>query len=122
MLHQVLPIFQHNEKDQAFAHYHNEKQQKLVEEYFLNAAIPTLNNFGSKNIGVFTEIKPTSEMRLYVVIPFKSMEDFVNIQEKLATDPTYNAAGTAYIMPQRPNLHTSSSKVLYSERLVICLR
>ena len=75
----------------------NETQQKLVENYFQNAAIPALNRLGSKNLGVFTELKPTGQTKLYVIIPFKSLEDFLKVQEKLTQDAAYNEAGTAYL-------------------------
>jgi hypothetical protein len=75
----------------------NETQQKLVEDYFSMVAIPALNRFGSKNIGVFTELKPTANTKIYVIIPYKSLDDFLTIQEKLAGDAAYNAAGSAYL-------------------------
>ena len=45
------------------------RQQKMVEDYFENAAIPALNQLGSKNIGVFTEFKArqASLTRLYAL-------------------------------------------------------
>jgi len=75
----------------------NETQQKLTEDYLQKAAIPAFNRLGSKNVGVFTELKPTGNIKLYVIIPFQSLEDFLKIQEKLTTDAAYNEAGTAYL-------------------------
>lgn len=75
----------------------NETQQNLVEDYFRNAAIPALNRLGNKNIGVFTELKPTGYTKLYVLTPFASMENFLGIQENLAKDAVYNKAGAAYL-------------------------
>jgi hypothetical protein len=72
-------------------------QQKLVEDYFQNAAIPALNRLGSKNIGVFTELKPEGQSKLYAVIPYKSVKDFIDITDKLANDSTYQQAGAAYL-------------------------
>jgi hypothetical protein len=54
----------------------NDKQQVLVENYFLDAAIPALNRLGSRNIGVFTELKPAEHSKLYVFIPYRSLGDF----------------------------------------------
>src|SRR5258708_9901913 len=34
----------------------NDTQQKLVEDYLKNAAIPALNRLSAKNVGVFTEL------------------------------------------------------------------
>ncbi|WP_147203232.1 NIPSNAP family protein [Segetibacter aerophilus] len=75
----------------------NSAQQKLVEDYFQNAAIPALNRLGSKNIGVFTEQKPEGQSKLYAVIPFNSAKDFMDITDKLAKDTTYQQAGAAYL-------------------------
>ncbi|MDQ6812185.1 MAG: NIPSNAP family protein [Bacteroidota bacterium] len=75
----------------------NSAQQKMVEDYFQNAAIPALNRLGSKNIGVFTEQKPEGQSKLYAIIPFNSMKDFMDVTDKLASDTTYQQAGSAYL-------------------------
>ncbi|WP_018612104.1 NIPSNAP family protein [Segetibacter koreensis] len=75
----------------------NSEQQKLVEDYFQNAAIPALNKLGSKNIGVFTEQQPEGQSKIYVIIPYNSVEDFINVSDKLANDATYQSAGDAYL-------------------------
>jgi len=75
----------------------NESQQKLVEDYFRNAAIPALNKLGSKNIGVFTEQQPEGQTKLYAVIPFNSVENFINVADKLMQDAAYMKAGAAYL-------------------------
>lgn len=76
----------------------NEAQQKLVEDYYQNAAIPALNRLGSKNVGVFTLQQPTTAItKLYVIIPFKSIEDFGRMNERLQADAAYQQAGAAYL-------------------------
>ncbi len=75
----------------------NEAQQKLVENYFQQAAIPALNRLGSKNIGVFTEQQPTGQTKIYAIIPFKSVDDFIKMSERLANDKTYQQAGNTYL-------------------------
>lgn len=72
-------------------------QQKLVEDYFQNAAIPALNKLGSNTIGVFTEQKPEGLTRLFAIIPYNSPEAFMKVTDKLATDSAYQQAGTAYL-------------------------
>src|ERR1700730_1964316 len=59
-------------------------QGKITEDYFEKAAIPALNRLGSKSIGVFKELKPEGQTKLFVIIPFKSIEDFVQAGEKLS--------------------------------------
>ncbi len=76
----------------------NDTQQKMVEDYYQNAAIPALNRLGSKNVGVFTQQQPTTAItKLYVVIPFKSIEDLGKMNERLQADAAYQQAGAAYL-------------------------
>jgi hypothetical protein len=75
----------------------DEQQQKMVEDYFTNAAIPALNKLGNKNIGVFTELKPAGQTKLYALIPYSSLDDFLSVQDKLNKDKTYMDAGAAYL-------------------------
>jgi hypothetical protein len=75
----------------------NARQQVLVESYFKDAAIPALNRLGSHNIGVFTELKPAEQTKLYALIPYSSPDDFLTIQEKLNNDPVYLEAAAPYL-------------------------
>ncbi len=75
----------------------NEAQQKLVEDYFKLAAIPALNRLGSANIGVFSEMKPVGQTKIYVIIPFSSPEEFIKLQGKLDGDAAYQQAAVAYL-------------------------
>lgn len=75
----------------------NEQQQKLVEAYFKDAAIPALNRIGHKNIGVFTELKPTGQTKLFAFIPYSSIDDFLSAQDKLANDTVYLEAASPYL-------------------------
>jgi hypothetical protein len=73
----------------------NDVQQKLVEDYLQNAAIPALNRMGIKSVGVFTELKPDSQTKLYVLIPFSSMTDFIDLNDQLEKDTVYLKSGAA---------------------------
>ncbi|MDB5130670.1 MAG: family containing protein [Mucilaginibacter sp.] len=75
----------------------NEQQQKLVEDYFKNAAIPALNRLGSNHTGVFTELKPAGQTKVYVLIPYNSLSDFLSVQEKLSGDLVYQEKGAPYL-------------------------
>jgi hypothetical protein len=72
-------------------------QQSLVENYFEKAAIPALNRLGIKNVGVFTELKPTGQSTLIALIPFKSLDEFESVNTKLEQDKSYLSAGAAYL-------------------------
>lgn len=75
----------------------DETQQKLVEGYYQNAAIPVLNKLGSQNIGVFTEMKPERQTKIFVLIPFKSADVFFKMENQLLADAVYRQAGAAYL-------------------------
>ncbi|QHT69235.1 NIPSNAP family containing protein [Rhodocytophaga rosea] len=78
----------------------NGRQQKLVEEYFQNAAISALNKLGSKSIGVFTEYLPQGYTKLFALIPYNSMNDFITAPEKMAKDAAYMQAAAPYLNVQ----------------------
>jgi hypothetical protein len=75
----------------------SERQQKLVEDYFEKAAIPALNKIGVNNIGVFKELKPEGQTKIYTLIPYSSIGDFITVNQKLENDKAYKDAGAAYL-------------------------
>ena len=72
-------------------------QQRLVEDYFKNAAIPALNKLGIKNVGVFTELKPSGQSILVALIPYQSLHEFETINRSLEQDKLYLTDGAAYL-------------------------
>ena len=97
----------------------DDTQQKLVEEYYKNAAIPAYNKIGSKPIGVFTEMKPDGQTKLFVLIPYSSIEDFISSSEKLSKDDTYTKAADAYLNAPAtaPAYERIESSLLYAFRM-----
>jgi len=75
----------------------NKEQEKIIEGYFEKAAIPALNSLGSKSIGVFKDYKPEGQSKIYVIIPFRSLDDFTQVAEKLSGDRDYQEAGAEYL-------------------------
>jgi hypothetical protein len=75
----------------------DQQQQSLVENYFKDAAIPALNRLGIQNIGVFTELKPEGQSKLYVLIPYHSLAEFSSMEEKLAMEKNYLKAAEPYL-------------------------
>jgi len=72
-------------------------QQQLVEDYFKNAAIPVLNRLDVKHVGVFTEMKPVAQTKLFVIIQYKSIEHFATVTAQLNTDAEHITKGAAYL-------------------------
>jgi hypothetical protein len=75
----------------------NDMQRKLVEDYLQNAAIPVFNRMGIKSVGVFTELKPDGQTKIYVLIPFNSISDIVNLNNNLEKDAEYQKQGASYL-------------------------
>lgn len=75
----------------------NGKQQKMVENYFQNAAIPAYNRLGSKTVGVFTEYLAQGFTKLIAVIPFNSLDDYFKLPDRLAGDSAYQQAAADYL-------------------------
>lgn len=77
--------------------FDNPEQQQLVKTYYQQAAIPALNRLGSKQVGVFREQEAEGQPRVFVLIPYASLEAFSKIQEGLNKDSTYQIAAESYL-------------------------
>jgi hypothetical protein len=59
-----------------------------------------MNKLGSKNIGVFTEYLAQGHTKLFALIPYNSVDDFVKAPEKMAADTAYQQGASAYLQAQ----------------------
>ncbi|WP_413667121.1 NIPSNAP family protein [Mucilaginibacter sp. Mucisp86] len=75
----------------------NVEQQKIVEDYWRDIAIPALNNLGVKHVGVFNEFKPDAQTRLFVLIQFNSLNHFSTVTESFDSDTKLQTKGAAYL-------------------------
>jgi hypothetical protein len=75
----------------------NGVQQKLVEDYFRDAAIPALNRAGANHVGIFTELKPDGQTKIYVLITYGSLAQVGTIAVKIGDDADYLSKGAAYL-------------------------
>ncbi len=94
-------------------------QQKLIEDYYQNAAIAAYNKIGSKHVGVFREMKPEGQTKLFVLVPYQSIEEFVASTDKLLKDDAYVKAADAYLNAPAasPAYDRIESSLLYAFRL-----
>jgi hypothetical protein len=84
-------------------HLKNQTQQQLVENYWATAAIPAYNRYGSKHVGVFTELKPEGYTRLFVLIPYSNLDAFEKLSGQLAADADYQQKAAAYLSAPADN-------------------
>jgi hypothetical protein len=75
----------------------SEQQQQWVADYWQKAAIPAYNKMGIQPVGVFTELKASPTNKIYVLIPFDTLETFAAIPARLAANADYQAASTDFM-------------------------
>ncbi|AMR34651.1 NIPSNAP family containing protein [Mucilaginibacter sp. PAMC 26640] len=75
----------------------NETQQKLVEDYLEHAAIPAMNRNGVTKVGVFTELKPEGQTKIYVLTVFTSLDQMELVAEKTEKDEAFKTKAAAYL-------------------------
>ena len=80
------------------------EQQQRISDYWQQAAIPAYNRMGIQPIGVFTEWNDSPTNRIYVVIPYDSLEIFEATPAKLADDTNYQQAAAEFLDAAKPNL------------------
>lgn len=74
-------------------------QEGKVDVFLKNAYLPALHQAGIKNIGVFKplEADTTFGKRIYVLIPYSSLDQFSKINETLFANKQFNSNGTEYL-------------------------
>jgi hypothetical protein len=80
-------------------HLQNKEQENRVDRYLKRALLPALHRHGFEKVGVFKPLgnDTSSNRRIYLLIPFKKLEQFVALEKNLQQDKTYLEAGTDYI-------------------------
>jgi hypothetical protein len=67
-----------------------------IENYFKNALFPALNKYGVKNIGAFGEMGLSDPGKIYILIPYASIEEFSRVNEKIKVDEDFLKATIEY--------------------------
>ena len=81
----------------------SEQQQKRVNDYWQNAAVPAYNRLGFRPIGVFTELEDSPTNKIYVLIPSDSFEAFGIVPARLAADADYRKAAAEFLNAPKTN-------------------
>ncbi len=81
----------------------SEQQQKLVSDYWQNAAVLAYNRMGIQPVGVFTELQDSPTNKVYVLIPCDSLDVFAGIPAHLAADAAYQAAAASFMAMPKSN-------------------
>ncbi len=74
-------------------------QEEKVDNFLKNAYLPALHRAGIKSIGVFKPIETdtTSGKRVYVWVPFTSLDHFAKIQDILIKDTEFQKSGIDFL-------------------------
>jgi len=78
-------------------HLRRGPMQRVFEDYVRNAAIPAMNRLGIEPVGVFNIATGLDSPSAYVLIPYKSLDQFATVSERLGADEEYRKAGAAFI-------------------------
>ncbi|PWJ56599.1 NIPSNAP protein [Dyadobacter jejuensis] len=75
------------------------EQGDRVEKYLKDAYIPAMHRIGIKNIGVFKPVTSDSlsGKQIYVLTPFKSLDQLAQLPSTLEKDKQYLSAGKDYL-------------------------
>ncbi len=77
-------------------HLKDNTQKERLEKFLQQAYLPALHRAGVGKVGVFKPA-PEADSLLYILIPFKSVEQFMNLSEMLGKDKQYATAGADYL-------------------------
>lgn len=86
-------------------HFTDASQEITLDTYLQTALLPALHRQQIKNIGIFKPIAndtATNKM-IYVIVPFKSLNDINGLQPALDKDAIYLEAGKSYLMASYKN-------------------
>jgi hypothetical protein len=93
-----------SEKPLAREHYElrvytfkDEKQQKTTEDFYRNVFVPMIKSKTQEPVGVFTELNPTGQTKLYVLVPYASLSGYEGLHTKLEGDHDYWTKGAAFL-------------------------
>src|ERR1700744_2290242 len=79
-------------------HLKSAAQEARIDAYLQNAYLPAMHKIGIKNIGVFKPVDVIDTARkVYVFIPFKTLDEMANAEDKLQKDNDYLNNGKDYI-------------------------
>ncbi|MBZ9632556.1 NIPSNAP family protein [Salegentibacter sp. LM13S] len=72
------------------------KSADILHDYFKDALIPALNRQGVENIGAFEETGEALPKKIYLIIPYKNMQAYLDVYETLVEDDQFKSSAEAY--------------------------
>src|SRR5690606_18220666 len=87
-------------------HIESPDQEKRMDSYLGDAFLPALHRFGIAKVGVFKPLLSDQKekgSKIYVFIPYTSMEQFLELPAALEKNRDYAVAGRDYIDASHDN-------------------
>lgn len=80
-------------------HFTTAQQVASLDAFFKDALLPALHKSGIKTVGVFKAVAndTAADKKIYVLIPYKSLEQFVQTNKKINNDGAFNNAASNYL-------------------------
>lgn len=79
--------------------FKDKSQEDKIDKFLKDAYLPAMHRAGIAKVGVFkpVETDTTYGKRIYVLIPYTSMDQFTKLPDVLQKDKQYAATGTEYL-------------------------
>ena len=77
--------------------FKDEQQQKTTEDFYRQVFVPLIKQNNNEPVGVFTELNPVGQTKLYVLIPYKNYLQADSLYYTLKNNKDYWARGAAYL-------------------------
>ncbi|PAW94622.1 NIPSNAP family containing protein [Mucilaginibacter sp. MD40] len=77
--------------------FKDERQQKLTEDFYRDVFIPTTKKLTKEPVGVFAELSPVGQSKLFVLIPYSNFAQIDLLFDQLENDKAYWTKGSAYL-------------------------
>jgi hypothetical protein len=80
-------------------HIKDKSQEQRLDKYLSQAYLPFLHRSGIKTVGVFktANIDTATDKRIYVFMPYKSLDEFSKISQTTAADQQLMQQGAEYL-------------------------
>ncbi|MFT4156036.1 NIPSNAP family protein [Parafilimonas sp.] len=80
-------------------HFTDASQEITLDTYLQTAYLPALHRKEIKNVGVFKPIAndTAADKIIYVIVPYKSFDEFLRLPAQLITDNLYKTAAASYL-------------------------
>ena len=76
-------------------------KRKVVSDYLEKALVPALNRMGIDRVGVYTLKDTPDDFSIFVLVPYKTLKAFSQLNPKLASDGSYQkAAASLFALPK----------------------